>query len=165
MFTRLGALLRRPEIKTQSRSRVSLTKKSLTHPLFVLSLLGHLVPKVSQLSGELLHQLLGLIQLALKGFQLVLLSISIFHLQGNGSQAWEPVKASVLHHGVDVALWTGELCWVFHLYQDDEPKIVPHVVFLVDMILKGHILVVKVFPLKTADEASVLLDLLRIVLL
>ena len=73
-----------------------------------------------------------------------------------------------------------------HLYQDDEPKIVPHVVFLVDMILgksgghkhwflcfywsrkihlKSHILVVKVFPLKTADEASVLLDLLRIVLL
>ena len=101
--------------------------------------------------------------------------VFIVDLQGNGSQTWEPVEASVLskeyvvkrtrggqintfqlpaidiylHHGVDVALWTGELCWVFHLwvilgikftyrchlYQDDEPKIVPHVVFLVDMIL------------------------------
>ena len=69
--------------------------------------------------------------------------VFIVDLQGNGSQAWEPVEASVLskeyvvkrtrggqintfqlpaidiylHHGVDVALWTGELCWVFHLWQ------------------------------------------------
>ena len=69
--------------------------------------------------------------------------VYVVDLQGNGSQAWEPVKASVLskeyvvkrtrggqintfqlpaidiylHHGVDVSLWTGELCWVFHLWQ------------------------------------------------
>ena len=62
MFIKLGAEFSRPAIK-----RISLNIEQsitlLTHPLLVFALLGHLVPQVSQLRGELLHQCLSLIQL------------------------------------------------------------------------------------------------------
>ena len=210
MFTRLGALLRRPEIKTQSRSRVSSTKK-LSYPSSVCAF-------VARSSGPYKKAVMDIfwfdwekrkvnlrsaswVESCCTSFWVwsnwkfyvnsrwcwggtraygetntwpwrvfnsfcspsasstcscqnnssvdVILRQQAMHkslyvdLQGNGSQAWEPVKASVLskeyvvkrtrggqintfqlpaidiylHHGVDVALWTGELCWVFHLWQ------------------------------------------------
>jgi len=132
--------------------------------LLVFPLLCHLIPQVCKLGRQLLYQLLGLVQLALKCFQLVLLSVCILHLQGYCSQPREPVEAPILHHRVHITLWTCELGRVFHLYQDYEPQIVPHVVFFVYVILKSNILVVKVLSLEAANEAGVFLDFLSVVL-
>ena len=77
-------------------------------------LLRHLVPQVRQLGGELLHQLLRLIQLeiflgkrllrnsevtthlALQGLPLVLFPVHILHCQRYRSQSGKPVQTPVL---------------------------------------------------------------------
>ena len=67
------------------------------------------------------------------------------------------IRCSYLHHGMDVTLWSCELCRIFHLLwnwsflgsrliswhldQDDEPQIVPHVMLLVDMILRWKVVI------------------------
>ena len=84
------------------------------HPLLVFPLLRHLVPQVRQLGGELLDQLLRLIQLeiflgkiisrdsevtthlTLQGLPLVLFPVHILHCQRYRAQSGKPVQTPVL---------------------------------------------------------------------
>ena len=68
MFIRLGAELSNPEREIiMSKSAQTLqtfcANPAPTHPLLVFPLLGHLVAEVGQLRGQLLHQLLRLVEL------------------------------------------------------------------------------------------------------
>jgi len=57
-----------------------------------------------------------------------------------------------LDHGVYVTLRTSELSRIFHLDENDEEQIVPHIVLVFAMLLKRHGLVVKCRPLKTCQS-------------
>ena len=119
MFIRLGAELSNPEREIiMSKSTQTLQTfcayPAPTHPLLVFPLLGHLVAEVGQLRGQLLHQLLRLIQLeiflgkiisrdsevtthlALQSLPLVLFPVHILHCQRDGSQSGKPVQTPVL---------------------------------------------------------------------
>ena len=67
-----------------------------TYPLLLFPLFGHLVPEVSQLRGEGLDQVLGLVQLAVEGLPVVLLHGLLFHVQRDGAEAGEPFEAALL---------------------------------------------------------------------
>ena len=54
---------------------------------------------------------------------------------------------------------------VFDSNEDDEIKIVPHVVLGVDMFVKGNSFVVKSIALETANEARVVQNLFSLLLL
>ena len=54
---------------------------------------------------------------------------------------------------------------VFDSNEDDEIKIVPHVVLSVDMFVKGNSFVVKSIALETANEARVVQNLFSLLLL
>ena len=119
MFIRLGAELSKPEREIiMSKSAQTLQTfcayPAPTHPLLVFPLFSHLVPQVRQLGGELLDQLLRLIQLeivlgkiisrdsevtthlALQSLPLVLFPVHILHCQRYGAQSGEPVQTAVL---------------------------------------------------------------------
>ena len=72
MFIRLGAELSNPEreiIMSKSAQTLQTFRAypAPTHPLLVFPLLGHLVTEVGQLRGQLLHQLLRLVELQQQG--------------------------------------------------------------------------------------------------
>ena len=56
---------------------------------------------------------------------------------------YNQVSGHYLHHLMDVAFRSSKFCWVFYFDEDNEEKIVPHIVLSSDMLLKCDILVVK----------------------
>ena len=52
-------------------------------------------------------------------------------------------RESYLDEFMDVTVGSGEICGVLEFEEDDEVQIVPHVVFLVAMLLERNSLVVK----------------------
>lgn len=59
-----------------------------------------------------------------------------------------------LDHLSHVAFWAGVFSGIFNFYQDDKEQIVPHVVLLFNVLLKGHRLVVKLVTLQTCHEEN-----------
>ena len=93
------------------------------------------------------------------------------------------ISPAYLHHLMDIALRSGELCRVLDFDQDYEVQVVPHIVLGSDVLLKCHIFVVEGLKcakynyhdrhqkdcynlsLQAAYEAGVLDDLFLVVLL
>ena len=50
---------------------------------------------------------------------------------------------------MNITLGSSELCWIFDFDEDNEEKVVPHVVLSADVVIKRHMLVLKGLPLKT----------------
>ena len=48
-----------------------------------------------------------------------------------------------------VALWSGKLCGIFDLDEDDEVEVMPHVVLGPRVLLERHVLVVESLALQT----------------
>lgn len=58
------------------------------------------------------------------------------------------------NHLGHVALWSRVLSRVFHPHQNQEVKVVPHVVFWFEVLLKRHRLVVKFVPFQPCRTSS-----------
>ena len=50
---------------------------------------------------------------------------------------------------MNITLGSSELCGIFDFDEDNEEKVVPHVVLSADVVIKRHMLVLKGLPLKT----------------
>lgn len=59
-----------------------------------------------------------------------------------------------LYHLSHVALGACVLSGVFNFHEHDKEQVVPHVVFLLDVLLKRHGLVVELVPLQTCRWAE-----------
>lgn len=63
-------------------------------------------------------------------------------------------KDMYLYHLSHVALRTCVVCLVLHSHQHYEVQVVPHVVLVLNMLLKGHCLVVKLVPFESWERQS-----------
>lgn len=54
------------------------------------------------------------------------------------------LQLTYLDHSMHIAFWSSELGVVLDLHKDNEVQIMPHVVFIRLMLIKGHRLVVKI---------------------
>lgn len=59
-----------------------------------------------------------------------------------------------LYHLRHVALRPGVVCLVLHSHQHYEVQVVPHVVLIFNMLLKGHRLVVELVPFESWERQS-----------
>ena len=66
---------------------------------------------------------------------------------------------------MNITLGSSELCGIFDFDEDNEEKVVPHVVLSADVVVKGHVLVLEGLPLQPANETGVLKGLLLVLLL
>lgn len=58
------------------------------------------------------------------------------------------------NHLGHVALGASVLGWILHPHQNQEVKVMPHVVFGFNVLLKGHRLVVKLVPLQPCKKLA-----------
>ena len=68
-------------------------------------------------------------------------------------------------HGVDVAFGSGEFRRILDAYEDDEIKIMPHVVLVADVILKANGFIVELGAIEAASETRILQDFLFLLFL
>lgn len=64
------------------------------------------------------------------------------------------VQLLYLDHLRHVALRPSVFCGIFHFDKDDKEEVVPHVVLLLDVLLEGHRLVVKLVPLEAYNAGG-----------
>ena len=64
---------------------------------------------------------------------------------GEGGGIVEKLNEGVTYMNqlADITLWSCKFCGIFNLQQDNEVQIMPHVVLLLDMLIKGHRLILK----------------------
>ena len=68
-------------------------------------------------------------------------------------------------HGVDVAFGSGEFRRILDPYEDDEIKIMPHVVLVADVILKANGFIVELGAIEAASETHILQNFLFLLFL
>jgi hypothetical protein len=68
-------------------------------------------------------------------------------------------------HGVDVAFGSGEFRRILDPYEDDEIKIMPHVVLVSDVILKANGFIVELGAIEAASETRILQNFLFLLFL